>query len=205
MSGASGVPTSRGRRYGTFRDAARRLPYVAEMGFDAPYLPPIHPIGVTHRKGKNNNPQAEPGEVGSPWAIGLAGGDAASPGAGGHKSVHPDLGTEEDFRWFIGQAAEHGLEVAMDVAFQCSPDHPPSTCGSTRSGSGQGRTAASSTPENPPKKYEDIYPLDFECADWRGLWQEGWQERVRSLDRALACASSASTIRTPSRSPSGNG
>ncbi len=156
-------------RHGTFRDAARHLPYVAEMGFDVLYLPPIHPIGVSHRKGRNNNPQAEPGEVGSPWAIGLAAG-AGAAGDGGHKSVHPDLGTEDDFRWFLAQAREHGLEIAMDVAFQCSPDHPyvrdhPEWFRKRPDGSIQ-------YAENPPKKYEDIYPFDFECAAWRELWLE---------------------------------
>jgi starch synthase (maltosyl-transferring) len=149
-------------RHGTFRDAAQRLPYVAEMGFDVLYLPPIHPIGITHRKGRNNSPRAEPGDVGSPWAIGSA--------EGGHKAIHPLLGTAEDFRWFVAQARDHGIEVAMDVAFQCSPDHPyvrehPEWFRKRPDGSIQ-------YAENPPKKYEDIYPFDFECADWRGLWQE---------------------------------
>ncbi|HEX2055666.1 MAG TPA: maltotransferase domain-containing protein, partial [Nitrospiraceae bacterium] len=103
-------------RHGTFRDCEGRLPYVAEMGFDVLYLPPIHPIGRTFRKGKNNDPAGGPDSVGSPWAIGAA--------EGGHTAIHPDLGTAEDFRRLIGKAREHGLEIALDLAFQCSPDHP---------------------------------------------------------------------------------
>jgi len=151
-------------RHGTFRDLAQRLPYVAEMGFDVLYLPPIHPIGVTHRKGKNNSPAAEPGDVGSPWAIGGA--------AGGHKAILPELGTEEEFRGVIARARDLGLEIALDVAFQCSPDHPyvrehPEWFKKRPDGSIQ-------YAENPPKKYEDIYPFDFdlpgEAQD--ALWQE---------------------------------
>jgi starch synthase (maltosyl-transferring) len=181
-------------RHGTFRDLAQRLPYVAGMGFDILYLPPIHPIGVTHRKGKNNAPQAEPGDIGSPWAIGnVADADATEgdghgdgkrgdgkqgtgkqgtgkQGDGGHKGVHPELGTVEDFRWLVSQARAHGLEIALDVAFQCSPDHPyvrdhPEWFRKRPDGTVQ-------YAENPPKKYEDIYPFDFECEAWRELWQE---------------------------------
>ncbi len=149
-------------RHGTFRDLAERLPYVAEMGFDVLYLPPIHPIGITHRKGKNNAPVAGPDDVGSPWAIG-------GP-EGGHKAILPALGTIEDFRQVIARARDLGLEIAMDVAFQCSPDHPyvrehPEWFRKRPDGSIQ-------YAENPPKKYEDIYPFDFECAAWRELWQE---------------------------------
>ncbi len=149
-------------RHGTFRDCERRLPYVAGMGFDVLYLPPIHPIGRTHRKGRNNHPVAEPGEVGSPWAIGSE--------EGGHKAVNPELGTLDDFRRFAARAREHGLEVALDIAFQCSPDHPyvrehPEWFKRRPDGAIQ-------YAENPPKKYEDIYPFDFECEDWRGLWEE---------------------------------
>jgi starch synthase (maltosyl-transferring) len=155
---ASAVPG----RHATLREAAQRLPYVAGMGFDVLYLPPIHPIGTTHRKGKNNRPQAEPDDVGSPWAIG-------GP-AGGHKAVLPELGTAADFRWFIAQARDHGLEIAMDVALQCSPDHPyvrehPEWFRKRPDGTIQ-------YAENPPKKYEDIYPFDFECAAWQELWRE---------------------------------
>ncbi|MFJ6390941.1 maltotransferase domain-containing protein, partial [Streptomyces sp. NPDC091972] len=104
------------RPHGTFRTAARRLPAIAAMGFDVVYLPPIHPIGTTFRKGRNNTLSAGPEDVGVPWAIG-------SP-EGGHDAVHPDLGTIEDFDWFVQEAARHGLEIALDFALQCSPDHP---------------------------------------------------------------------------------
>jgi starch synthase (maltosyl-transferring) len=148
-------------RHGTFQDVEARLPYVAEMGFDVLYLPPIHPIGRTHRKGPNNQPSAGPGDPGSPWAIGAR--------EGGHKSVHPELGTMKDFERLIQRAKEHGLEIAMDVAFQCSPDHPwvtehPEWFRWRPDGTVQ-------YAENPPKKYEDIYPFDFETDDWRALWK----------------------------------
>ncbi|MBV8201426.1 MAG: alpha-1,4-glucan--maltose-1-phosphate maltosyltransferase [Acidobacteria bacterium] len=149
-------------RHGTFRDLVERLPQVAEMGFDVLYLPPIHPIGSTNRKGKNNSPVAGPDDVGSPWAIG-------SP-QGGHKAILPELGTVEDFRRVIARARDLGLEIALDVAFQCSPDHPyvrehPEWFRKRPDGTIQ-------YAENPPKKYEDIYPFDFECEAWRELWQE---------------------------------
>jgi len=149
-------------RIGSFRDCERLLPYVASMGFDVLYFPPIHPIGRVHRKGKNNTVQASPGDPGSPWAVG-------GP-EGGHKAVHPDLGTLEDFRRLLGRAREQNLEIALDLAFQCTPDHPyvrehPDWFRRRPDGSIQ-------YAENPPKKYEDIYPLDFETADWRGLWEE---------------------------------
>jgi starch synthase (maltosyl-transferring) len=148
--------------HGTFRDLESRLDYVAGMGFDVLYLPPIHPIGTTHRKGKNNARTALPGDVGSPWAIG-------SP-EGGHKSVHPELGTLEDFRRLVRTAREKGLEIALDVAFQCSPDHPyvaehPDWFRTRPDGTIQ-------FAENPPKKYEDIVPFDFDTADRRALWDE---------------------------------
>ncbi len=137
---------------GTFRTAARRLPAVAAMGFDVVYLPPVHPIGTTFRKGRNNATEAKPGDPGSPWAIGSA--------EGGHDALHPDLGTFADFRYFLGQAAKLGLEVAMDLALQCSPDHPwvtehPEWFSHRPDGS-------IAYAENPPKKYQDIYPLDFD-------------------------------------------
>jgi starch synthase (maltosyl-transferring) len=149
-------------RHGTFRDCEAWLPYIASMGFDVVYLPPIHPIGRAFRKGKNNSIVAEPDDVGSPWAIGSA--------EGGHKSIHPELGTLEDFRRFVSKAEEHGLEVALDLAFQCTPDHPyvhehPQWFRTRPDGAIQ-------YAENPPKKYQDIYPLDFENPDWRALWQE---------------------------------
>jgi starch synthase (maltosyl-transferring) len=150
------------KRHGTLRDCEQWLPYIASMGFDVVYLPPIHPIGKTFRKGKNNSVPAEPDDVGSPWAIGSA--------EGGHKSIHPQLGTLEDFRRFLSNAADHGLEVALDIALQCAPDHPYVQ---------QHREWFSTRPdgsiqyaENPPKKYQDIYPLDFETAQWQTLWEE---------------------------------
>lgn len=149
-------------RHGTFRDCEAWLPYIASMGFDVVYLPPIHPIGRAFRKGKNNSEEAQPADVGSPWAIG-------SP-EGGHKSIHPELGTLEDFRRFVAKAKEHGLEIALDIAFQCTPDHPY-----LRQHSEWFRKRPDGTvqyAENPPKKYQDIYPLDFETAEWRALWDE---------------------------------
>ena len=149
-------------KHGAFKDCEARLPYVAAMGFDVLYLPPIHPIGRTHRKGKNNTPRAGPDDPGSPWAIGAE--------EGGHTAVHPDLGNLEDFRRLLGKAKEHGLEVALDLAFQCSPDHPyvkehPEWFRWRPDGTVQ-------YAENPPKKYEDIYPLHFETDAWRELWSE---------------------------------
>ena len=149
-------------RHGTFLDCAARLPYIASMGFDVVYLPPIHPIGQTFRKGKNNSVLAQPDEVGSPWAIGSA--------EGGHMSIHPQLGTLEDFKQFISTANGHGLEVALDIAFQCTPDHPY-----VKQHREWFRTRPDGTiqyAENPPKLYQDIFPLDFESADWHALWVE---------------------------------
>ncbi|MGC0333950.1 starch synthase (maltosyl-transferring) [Streptomyces sp. SAI-170] len=147
--------------HGTFRTAARRLPAIAAMGFDVVYLPPIHPIGTTHRKGRNNTLDALPDDVGVPWAIG-------SP-EGGHDAIHPALGTAEDFAWFISEAEANGLEVALDFALQCSPDHPwvhkhPEWFHHRPDG-----TIAYA--ENPPKKYQDIYPIAFD-ADMDGLVKE---------------------------------
>ena len=151
-----------GTEHGTFRDVEARLDYVAGMGFDVLYLPPVHPIGRTHRKGKNNARTAGPGDVGSPWAIGAS--------EGGHKSIHPELGTPEDFRRLVEAARAKGIEIALDIAFQCSPDHPyvaehPEWFRKRPDGTVQ-------YAENPPKKYEDIVPFDFECEDWRALWEE---------------------------------
>ena len=149
-------------RHGTFRDAEARLEYAAAMGFDVVYLPPIHPIGTAFRKGRNNSTAAESGDVGSPWAIGAA--------EGGHKAIHPELGSMADFERFLARASVLGLEVAIDIAFQCSPDHPyvqehPEWFRHRPDGTIQ-------FAENPPKKYQDIYPLDFESEDWRALWDE---------------------------------
>jgi starch synthase (maltosyl-transferring) len=148
-------------RHGTFRDVEARLPYVAGMGFDVLYLPPIHPIGRTFRKGKNNVLPAGPDDPGSPWAIG-------GP-EGGHTAIHPQLGDLEDFRHLLAAAKNHGLEVALDLALQCSPDHPwvkehPQWFRHRPDGTIQ-------YAENPPKKYQDVYPLDFETKDWRNLWE----------------------------------
>jgi starch synthase (maltosyl-transferring) len=147
-------------KHGTFRDVAGRLEYVAEMGFDVLYLPPIHPIGRSFRKGRNNAIEAAPGDVGSPWAIGSS--------EGGHTAIHPALGTMEDFEYLLERAGKLGLQVALDIAFQCAPDHPwvtehPEFFKKRPDGSIQ-------YAENPPKKYQDIYPLDFESSNWKGLW-----------------------------------
>ncbi|GIW48085.1 MAG: alpha-1,4-glucan:maltose-1-phosphate maltosyltransferase [Deltaproteobacteria bacterium] len=149
-------------RHGTFKDCEGILPEIARMGFDVLYLPPIHPIGKTNRKGKNNSPVAQPGDVGSPWAIGSE--------EGGHKSVHPQLGTIEDFVSLVNKAKEYNIEIALDLAFQCSPDHPyvrehPEWFKWRPDGTVQ-------YAENPPKKYEDVLPLNFETENWRELWEE---------------------------------
>ena len=146
--------------HGTFLDTARRLPEIAALGFDVIYLPPIHPIGETHRKGRNNAPAAEPGDVGSPWGIGSS--------AGGHTAVHPELGTLADFEHLVASARDLGLEIALDYALQCSPDHPwvkehPEWFFVRPDGSIR-------YAENPPKKYEDIYPLNFWCKDREAMW-----------------------------------
>ncbi len=149
-------------RSATFAEAANMLPYVASMGFDVLYLPPIHPIGRSFRKGPNNTLTAAPNDPGSPWAIGSE--------EGGHTAVEPGLGTLADFDGFVAAAAAQGLELALDIAFQVSPDHPyvrehPDWF--RRRSDGSIKYA-----ENPPKKYQDIYPLNFESDDWRGLWHE---------------------------------
>jgi starch synthase (maltosyl-transferring) len=146
---------------GTLRTAVRRLDAIARMGFDVVYLPPVHPIGYTARKGANNSLNAAPGDPGSPWAIGSA--------EGGHDAIHPDLGTIEDFDAFVRRAGELGLEVALDLALQCSPDHPWVTKHpewfTTRSDGSVGYA------ENPPKKYQDIFPLNFDH-DPEGIYAE---------------------------------
>ncbi|GAA3988406.1 alpha-1,4-glucan--maltose-1-phosphate maltosyltransferase [Thermobifida alba] len=148
-------------RSGTFATAARRLPAIADMGFDIVYLPPIHPVGHSFRKGRNNSPLAQPGDPGSVWAIGSY--------EGGHDAVHPDLGTIEDFDAFVARARELGLEVALDLALQASPDHPwvkehPEWFTVRADGS-------IAYAENPPKKYQDIYPLNFD-KDPEGIFAE---------------------------------
>jgi starch synthase (maltosyl-transferring) len=149
-------------RSATFKECEARLAEIAEMGFDVLYLPPIHPIGRTHRKGPNNALTAGPGDPGSPWAIGSA--------AGGHTAVDPGLGTLEDFDRFVAASRAHGIEVALDLALQCSPDHPW-----VREHPGWFRSWPDGTikyAENPPKKYQDVYPLDFYCADREAMWEE---------------------------------
>lgn len=147
-------------RHGSFADCEAWLPYVRRMGFDVLYFPPIHPIGRQRRKGKNNALDAQPDDVGSPWAIGAA--------EGGHCAILGELGTLDDFRRLLGRAAEHGIEVALDIAFQCAPDHPwlsehPEWFRKRADGSIQHA-------ENPPKQYQDIYPFDFESTQWREMW-----------------------------------
>jgi starch synthase (maltosyl-transferring) len=149
-------------KHGTFADVEKLLPYVASMGFDVLYLPPIHPIGMTERKGPNNNPKATKGDPGSPWAIGAE--------SGGHKDIHSELGTLEDFKHLISKAGEHGMEIALDIAFQATPDHPyvrqhPEWFLKRPDGSIQ-------YAENPPKKYQDIYPFHFESDAGAALSKE---------------------------------
>ena len=151
-----GVPV-----HGTFRTAAAALDRIAAMGFDVVYLPPIHPIGTVHRKGRNNSVTAEPGDVGSPWAIGSA--------EGGHDAVHPELGTIEDFDSFVAAARRLGMEVALDLALQCAPDHPWAT--EHRHWFTELPDGTIAYAENPPKKYQDIYPLNFDN-DPQGLYHE---------------------------------
>lgn len=149
-------------RHGTFHDVINHLDYVEELGFDILYLPPVHPIGTTKRKGRNNSLVTREGDPGSPWAIGAA--------EGGHRSVHPQLGSLEDFDALVKAAGERDIKIALDIAFQCSPDHPyvkehPEWFYHRPDGSIK-------YAENPPKKYEDIYPIDFECDNWEALWEE---------------------------------
>jgi len=149
-------------KHGTFQDCIRLLPRIAAMGFDVLYFPPIHPIGKINRKGKNNNVRSEKGEPGSPWAIGS--------GEGGHKSILPALGTLEDFKKLVIEAKKLGIDLAMDIAFQCAPDHPyvtahPEWFKQRPDGSIQ-------YAENPPKKYQDIFPFNFETDNWKELWEE---------------------------------
>jgi starch synthase (maltosyl-transferring) len=149
-------------RSATFDEAAGMLPYVSSMGFDVLYLPPIHPIGRSFRKGPNNALTTQPSDPGSPWAIGSA--------EGGHTAIEPGLGTIDDFDRFVTAAARHGLEIALDIAFQASPDHPY-----VREHPDWFRRRPDGTikyAENPPKKYQDIYPIDFETADRQALWHE---------------------------------
>ena len=152
----------RSDRGSTFRDCLPRVDDARAMGFDVIYFPPIHPIGQTNRKGRNNSVTAEPGEPGVPWAIGSE--------AGGHKAVEPELGTLEDFEWLNNEVRKRGMEIALDFAINCSPDHPyvrehPDWFYQRPDGSIK-------FAENPPKKYEDIFPLNFRCENWPQLWAE---------------------------------
>ncbi len=149
-------------KHGTFRDCENILPEVSKMGFDTIYFPPIHPIGRSHRKGLNNATEAEEGDPGSPWAIGAK--------EGGHKAIHPELGTMEDFTRLVKKAKDMGIEIALDFAIQCSPDHPyvkdhPQWFKWRPDGTVQ-------YAENPPKKYQDVLPVNFETEDWENLWDE---------------------------------
>jgi starch synthase (maltosyl-transferring) len=152
----------RGDRGSTFRDCLARVDHAKAMGFDVIYFPPIHPIGHTNRKGRNNSITCKPGDPGVPWAIGSE--------AGGHKAVEPTLGTLADFEWLQKQVRKRGMEIALDFALNCSPDHPyvkehPEWFYKRPDGTIK-------YAENPPKKYEDIYPLNFRCENWRALWAE---------------------------------
>jgi starch synthase (maltosyl-transferring) len=149
-------------KHGTFQDLEALLPEISRMGFDVLYLPPIHPIGKINRKGKNNSMICEPGGPGSPWAIGSD--------EGGHKSIHPELGTMDEFLQLVEKTQEHGMEIALDLAYQCTPDHPyvkehPEWFKKRPDGTIQ-------YAENPPKKYQDIYPINFETEQWKELWEE---------------------------------
>jgi len=150
------------RSFGGLRGLIEHLPYVERLGFDVLYLPPVHPIGTTARKGKNNAVGARPGDTGSPWAIGSK--------EGGHKALDPALGTFDDFHLLVKKASERNMQIALDIAFQCSPDHPyvrehPEWFRARPDGTIQ-------YAENPPKKYQDIYPFDFETPAWQSLWEE---------------------------------
>ncbi|MCU0311290.1 MAG: alpha-1,4-glucan--maltose-1-phosphate maltosyltransferase [Acidimicrobiales bacterium] len=173
VTGPTAADESAPLRHGTLRGVAEQLDRIAEMGFDVLYLPPVHPIGTSFRKGPENAETAGRGDPGSPWAIGSS--------AGGHTSVHPELGTLEDLHHLVEAAAATGVEIALDLAFQCSPDHPwvtehPEWFAHRPDGTIQ-------YAENPPKRYQDIYPLDFSGSAWRELWEallevaEFWMDR----------------------------
>jgi starch synthase (maltosyl-transferring) len=162
-------------QHGTLRDCEGWLARIAAMGFDVLYLPPIHPIGITNRKGRNNSVTAEADDVGSPWAIGSE--------DGGHRAIHPALGTLEDFDHLLAAAKVRGIEIALDLALQCSPDHPyvrehPEWFRKRPDGTIQ-------YAENPPKKYQDILPIDFETAQWQSLWEELEQILLFWIDRGV--------------------
>ncbi len=169
----------RGDKGSTFRDCLPRLDDAKAMGFSVVYFPPIHPIGTSKRKGRNNALECQPGEPGVPYAIGNR--HQGCPHGGGHRDVAPELGTLEDFEWLVGEARKRGLEIALDFALNCSPDHPyvaehPEWFFHRPDGTIK-------YAENPPKKYEDVYPLDYHCVEWKALWGElksvilWWAER----------------------------
>lgn len=149
-------------RHGTFKDVESMLPDIRDLGFDVLYLPPIHPIGEQYRKGKNNTVEAGPDDPGSPWAIGSA--------AGGHTAIHPELGSLDDFRRLVEAARGIGIDIAMDIAFQAAPDHP--YVQEHRAWFRERPDGTIQYAENPPKKYQDIYPFDFESDDWEAMWHE---------------------------------
>ena len=154
--------SSEEEKHGTFKDCEKILPRISEMGFDVLYFPPVHPIGEVNRKGKNNATDAAPGDVGSPWGIGSE--------KGGHKDLHPELGSLKDFKSLVKKAKELGIEIAMDFALQAAPDHPyvkehPDWFKWRPDGSIQ-------YAENPPKKYQDILPIYFESEEWKKMWNE---------------------------------
>src|SRR2546425_2670859 len=158
----------RGDRGSTFRDCLPRIDDAKAMGFDVIYFPPIHPIGVTKRKGRNNSVTSQPGEPGVPYAIGNH--HLGLPNGGGHKDIEPSLGDFKDFDWLIKELDKRGMELALDFAINCSPDHPyvhehPEWFFKRPDGTIK-------YAENPPKKYEDVYPLNFFCANWQELWDE---------------------------------
>jgi starch synthase (maltosyl-transferring) len=162
-------------QHGTFADVEERLPEIAALGFDVLYMPPIHPIGEAFRKGKNNSVTPDPGDVGSPWAVGGA--------DGGHTAILRELGGLKEFDSLVAAAKEHGMELALDIAFQCSPDHPwvtqhPEWFIIRPDGTIQ-------YAENPPKKYQDIYPLNFESPDWRALWESLLNVFMFWIDRGV--------------------
>ncbi len=160
---------------GTFQSAAKRIPDVAAMGFDVLYIPPIHPIGHSHRKGKNNSLSAEPGDAGVPWAIGNS--------DGGHDAINPELGTMKDFEDFLKVAKKNKIEVALDLALQCSPDHPwVKTNPEWFTKRADGTIAYA---ENPPKKYQDIYPINFDN-DYEGLFQEIYRIITLWIDKGIS-------------------
>ncbi|MGE0600267.1 MAG: alpha-1,4-glucan--maltose-1-phosphate maltosyltransferase [Dehalococcoidia bacterium] len=167
--------TGEAGKHGTFKTSLDRLKYAAEMGFDVVYLPPIHPIGRVNRKGPNNSVESGPNDPGSPWAIGAK--------EGGHRAIHPQLGTLADFKNFVAAGRKLGVEVAIDLAFQCAPDHPlvsehPEWFKQLPDGS-------IAYAENPPKRYEDIVPFNFECEDWEGLWQELLETTLFWVDQGV--------------------